>query len=212
MSKELVKQEGKPLMPTTSIELSEIYSPANCMRQLSRYKTTALAMNSDTPSISSLARTMGTKSIEAYIKLWILDLDVSLELKKSLKPHQIDQMAFRIVDQFRSLNIADINLIFTNAKFGEYGELYDRLTTATVLKWFKDYFDQRCDVASEQSRRDHLQYKSAFSDVPRSSESNSNMRDEMAKAKKQYEKHISIEEAKERVGKVKKAIIDGKTS
>lgn len=129
------------------------------MRQLSRCRTIALAMNSNTPTIGSLVRSMGTKKIEAYIKLWILDLNLSLDLKKPLKPHQIDQIAFRIVDQFRNLNIADINLIFTNAKFGEYKGVYDRITIPTVMKWFKQYFDDRIDIAADQSYVNHISFK-----------------------------------------------------
>lgn len=189
-------------MPTTSEQLSEIYSPEKCMRKLSAIKTPIKALNSNTPTLSVLVRNMGVKSIEAYIKLWLLDLDASLLLKHRLKPVQIDQIAFRVVSEYRNLNLADINLIFTNAKFGEFGEFYDRVTIPMVMKWFKNYFNQRCQVAANQSYQNHVQNKTFLSGVSRSSESS--LREEIGKANKFYKDHKAMQETKKRIEKVQK--------
>ena len=172
------------------------------MRALKNCKTVAKAINSGTPSLSSLVRTMGDKKVEAYIKIWLIDLNETLGLKTPLKEHQIDTIAFYIVDKYRNLNIADINLIFNIVKLGEYKGVYDRVTIPTVMGWFKQYFDDRCNTAAEQSYQNHVQHKTAFSDVSRSSETT--MRDQMANLKANYEKEKSLEETKKRIAKAQK--------
>ncbi|MBB4117883.1 hypothetical protein GGR32_000155 [Mesonia hippocampi] len=129
------------------------------MRQYSHCKSIALAINSDAPRLSVLKRQLGVKSVEAYLKLWLIDLNAVLDLRKPLTETQIDDLAFRIVENYRSLNIADVNLIFAQVKNGELGKVYDRLSIPTVMKWFKDYFDKRCSAAAEQSYQNHAQAK-----------------------------------------------------
>ncbi len=129
------------------------------MRALKRCNTLTKAIQSGTPSLGSLIRLLSEKQIEAYIKLWLIDLNETLDLKKPLQEHQIDTIAFYIVDKYRSLNIADLNLIFSNAKSGEYSGVYDRITTPTVMKWFKEYFEARCQAAAEQSYVKHISSK-----------------------------------------------------
>ena len=169
------------------------------MRALKNCKTVAKAINSGTPSLSFLVRTMGDKKVEAYIKIWLIDLNETLGLKTPLKEHQIDTIAFYIVDKYRNLNIADINLIFNNAKLGEYKGVYDRVTIPTVMGWFKQYFDDRIGTAAEQSYQEHVQHKSAFSNFQRSSEQRS---ESFKKAKDWY----NMEQTKQRIEDVKKEI------
>ncbi len=154
------------------------------MKSLKKFNTLTKAMQSNTPSLGTLVRSMGDHKIEAYIKLWLINLNENLDLKKPLTSVQIDKIAFRIVENYRSLNIADINLIFKQAELGDYGETYDRISVPTVLRWFKDYFNSRCDMAAELSYQKHAQHKSAFSGVARTSETRAV--EEHAKALEMY--------------------------
>ncbi len=116
-------------------------------------------MQSGTPTLGTLKREFGDKAIEAYIKLWLIHLNQLLDLKKPLTEMQIDCIALQVLNNYRSLTIADIYLIFTNAINGEYGNFYDRLTIPTVMKWFRLYFEARCQAAAEQSYTQHISNK-----------------------------------------------------
>lgn len=171
------------------------------MRTYSRCTTPAKAMNSNAPKLRDMVMQLGEKSIEAYLKLWIIDLDRTLDLKKPLNEDQIDDIAFRILDKYRSLNIADINLVFSRAKNGEVENLYDRISVPNVMKWFRLYFDERCSMAAELSYQHHVQVKSAFSDVGKETvRAQTNMRE----AAKWYQDKKERAEAQERVDHAKK--------
>lgn len=167
-------------------------------------------MNSNAPTLSNLVRTLSDIKVEAYIKLWLLDLNMTLELKHPLKEHQIDQIAFGIIDKYRNLNIADLNLIFKSAKYGEYGDFYDRITVPTVLKWFYNYYNDRCNTAGNQSYQNHVQHKTAFSHIARSSEST--VKDEVRKAVAWHQNQTDLSDAQKRIDKVKKQLKNEKSN
>jgi hypothetical protein len=136
------------------------------MRDYRRCTSIAKAMNADAPKLTELVRTLGEGKVESYMKLWLVDLNNTLDLKKPLNETQIDKIAFNVVDRYRSLNIADINLIFSNVSNGEYQEdIKDRITVSTVMSWFRKYFKERIDMAGELSYQNHVQKKSAFGGV-----------------------------------------------
>ena len=157
-------------MTITSQALLTTYAPSQAMRDFRRCSTVTKAMNADAPKLSVLSRQLGERAVEAYLKLWIIDLNNILDLKKPLSEAQIDDLAFRILDKYRTLNIAEINLVFSRAKNGEFDGILDRVHVPTVMKWFRIFFDERCNTAAEQSYQDHVQAKSAFSHLPRTAE------------------------------------------
>ncbi len=106
-----------------------------------------------------MVRTYSEKQIEAYIKIWVIDLNESINLKRQLMEHQIDEIAFFIVSDFKNITIADIKVVFTNAKTGAYGELYESLSMDKILGWFRQYFDSRCNVAGARSMRKSEKHK-----------------------------------------------------
>lgn len=122
-----------------------------------------------TPSVASLVKTYGAKVTEAYIKVWLINLNSSLNLKRPLEEHHIDECAFLIVSEYKNICIADINIIFKNAKLGKYGELYESLSIDKILRWFSDYFNVRCDVAGEMSRQSAEKFKYEDQKSPRRS-------------------------------------------
>lgn len=156
-------------------------------------------MNTNVPSLGKLRKTLGEPAVEAYLKLWLLDLNKILDLKHPLKTYQIDTVAMAVVEKYRSLNIADINLIFKRAKFGEYGDFYDRITVPAIMKWFKLYFDDRCNAGAAASQQNHLRNKQSIS-VDRSS----------VKSTKSYFKYIeekhTLDQTKKRIDNLKKSM------
>lgn len=120
------------------------------------------------PSLGQLCKQYGDKQAQAYIKVWLINLNASLNLKRPLEEHHIDECSFLIVSEYKNISIADINLIFRNAKLGKYGELYESLSIDKVLRWFYKYFDKRCNTAAMISRQEAEKFKYEDAKHPRS--------------------------------------------
>lgn len=160
-------------------------------------------MNAPMPKLRDLIRTVGDRAVEAYLKLWLIDLNNILDLKKPLSEAQIDDLAFRICDKYRTLNIAEINLVFNRAKNGECGGILDRVHVPTVMSWFKDFFDERCNVAAEQSYQNHVQAKSAFSHLDRTVDRRVAF---LESVQAKHDKETARAETKKRVAKAQKQV------
>lgn len=109
------------------------------------------------PSLAVLRRDYGNEKIEAIIKLHLIDLCESVNLKRPLRATQIDSIAREIVAEYYALTIADVHVIFRNAKTGAYGEFYESLDMPKVMGWFRSYFAERLELAAEQSEN-HAHY------------------------------------------------------
>lgn len=97
--------------------------------------------------------------MEAYVKLWLIELNELLNATRPLTEAQIDETAYLILSEYNNITIADINIIFRKAKLGEYGDLYGTLSIDKILKWFGEYFNERGNVAGEMSRAEHDKIK-----------------------------------------------------
>ncbi len=136
------------------------YSPKNCVRAFRKVNTIQKSIELQLPSLTSYKKIIGEEKLEVVIKLWLVDLNNCLNLRRPMSEDNIDLIAIYILSDYGNLTISDINLVFTRAKTGAYGELFESLNTAKVLLWFKDYFEERIEVASEMSMTKHKQMKS----------------------------------------------------
>jgi hypothetical protein len=141
MKKETQVVKGEKYLPATSEAFSQIYNPSELSRILSKVNTIEDALLIKTPSLGSVKRAYGEKKLEAYLKIWIIGFNQAINVKRPLNEPQIDEIAFLIGSQHPNITIADLNLIFKNAKLGNYGEIYDTLSMDKILGWFrtKDY-------------------------------------------------------------------------
>lgn len=128
---------------------------------MAHVKTVEQALETKTPSLGQMIVKYGVEKVEPYIKVWLINLNETLNLKRPLKEHQIDECAYLIVDGYRNITIADINIIFKRAKMGEYGELFESLSVDKILRWFKNYFNDRCNTAEAISIRQAEKHKYA---------------------------------------------------
>ena len=117
------------------------------------------AADSGMPCIGQMVTDYGTEKVEALLKLQLVELNELLNLKRPLTEYMIDVIAADVVEDFRHLNMSDVWLVFRRARSGYYGELYESLNTAKVAGWFKEYFEERCADAEEQSIRESNTYK-----------------------------------------------------
>jgi hypothetical protein len=158
-------------------------------------RTITQALSSDLPSLARLRREMPLEKVEAYIKLWLLDLNMLLDLKKPLNESQIDDIAFRVVDQYGSMNLADIKLVFSAVLDGDQGLVYDRLSIPTVMKWFKDYFEKRMSKAAERSYLQADSHKGgALAQIDRVAANKGKERDAMKRASDYYQHQQALKQ------------------
>lgn len=213
MSNELAKQEqagavtvvGKQkYLPSTLAEFLTIYSLKKVKRDLAPVKTIKQALEVQTPTLGLLRKQYGERQIEAYIKLWLIELNELLNATRPLTEAQIDETAYLILSEYYNISIADINIIFRKAKLGEYGDLYGTLSIDKILKWFGDYFNERGNVAGEMSRAEHdrikYQDEKLYGDV----------RNSQDKGFEEFKKQYQIDELKKKYNEEQKAEPKGK--
>jgi hypothetical protein len=111
------------------------------------------------PTIASIRKHYGYDFTQAYLEVWIVNLREFINVGKKMNDYQTRETASLILDTYPYLSLADINLLFKNAKLGRFGKQYDRLDGQVILSWFDQYFDERCECAAEQSVREANELK-----------------------------------------------------
>ena len=133
--------------------------------------TLPAVFESKLPSLAKVRKAYGEDFTEDYVAVWITNLVEFFQVGKRMGESQIMETAMFVMQDYYMLTLADINLVFTRAKKGFYGELYDRLDGAVILSWFRKYFDERCQEAENISLRQHERHVNP-NGAPRSSEVN----------------------------------------
>ena len=154
-----MEKKTTELAKITPSELLTTYSIKELRTSLAHVKTIEDSINAKTPTIGMMVRSLGANKIESYIKMWLINLNQSLNLKRGLSEAQIDECSFLLVNEYSNLTVSDINLIFKNAKLGKYGEFFESLTLAKIMLWFRMYFEERCQASAILSEREASQYK-----------------------------------------------------
>lgn len=116
-------------------------------------------LNSGLPTLGSIVKRFGFDFTQAYIEGWIVNLRDFVNVGKKMTDQQTMETAMLILDEYRSITIADINFIFNSAKKGKYGQFYDRLDGQMILSWFDKHFSERCEAAANASIREADMFK-----------------------------------------------------
>lgn len=116
-------------------------------------------LNSGLPTLGSIIKRFGFVFTQAYIEGWIVNLRDFVNVGKKMTDLQTMETAMLILDEYKSITIADINFIFNSAKKGKYGQFYDRLDGQMILSWFDKHFSERCEAAANASIREAESYK-----------------------------------------------------
>lgn len=157
-----MEDKNKALQTTTKPVSLTTLRPDILGRDLVQVRTTrdalAIAETSQDkyPSLAVLRRDYGNEKIEAIIKLHLIDLCENVNLKRPLRGAQVDNIAREIVATYYALTIADVHVIFRKAKTGEYGEFYDSLDMPKVMSWFREYFNNRCELGADLSENNNV--------------------------------------------------------
>ena len=117
------------------------------------------AMNSKSQSLGKIQREQSVEFSEGIIKMWLLYLNKILNLNKPMSDEQIKLAAVLICEEFYMLKMSDLSLLFKRIISGQYGEFYERLSIDKVLTFFRNYLEERFEIAIDQSSRDHRNVK-----------------------------------------------------
>lgn len=158
MENQSLMTTSSALRRSSSVSLAAL-TPKALQSSCKGIATPLQAADSGLPCMAVLVREYGAEKVEALIKLQLVELNELLNLRHPLTERMIDVIAADVVEDFKALNMSDVWLVFRRARSGHYGELYESLNTAKVEGWFREYFEERCADAEEQSIRESNAYK-----------------------------------------------------
>lgn len=86
--------------------------------------------------------------------MWLLDLNEFADVKNGLSQSQIEFTAGEIVSRY-PMKVTDLTLFFNQVKSGHFAELYESLSPAKILRWLKQYWNERLEIAAMRTKSDH---------------------------------------------------------
>lgn len=147
-SKAFVNRDNLPKTIGAFMKLANITKVQEDFRKV---KTIEQAIKVKAPSFALLKKKYGKEETDAYIRLWIILLNESINVKRGLTEYQIGECARIILEEFYTLTIVDINIIFKNAILGAFGPLYEALSIDKILSWFNAYYNKRLEIAEDMA-------------------------------------------------------------
>lgn len=130
------------------------------MKHAAKLPTIREAMLAEAPTLAAFQRAKGKDFTIGLVMGWLVYLNDILNLNKPMTEDQVELCALEIVDAHYTLKMSDLTYLFRKIISGTYGEFYESLTVAKVLSFFRDYFEQRCNIAEEHTQRHHRDFSS----------------------------------------------------
>jgi len=125
------------------------------MRHSSKLTNMQIAIDSEAPTLAAFNRERGKQFTEGMVMIWLMYLNNMLNLRKPLTEDQIELCAITIVNDYASLKMSDLTLLFKRIISGQFGEFFESLSVAKVLTFFRNYNEERLNLAEEMSIRTH---------------------------------------------------------
>ena len=117
------------------------------------------AINSPSHSLGKIQREQSKKFTEGLVLVWLMYLNEILNLNKPMSEEQMKLAAVLICEEFYMLKMSDLTLLFKRIISGQYGEFYERISINKVLTFFRNYLEERFEIAIDQSSRNHRDIK-----------------------------------------------------
>ena len=117
------------------------------------------AINSPSHSLGKIQREQSKKFTEGLVLVWLMYLNEILNLNKPMSEEQMKLASVLICEEFYMLKMSDLTLLFKRIISGQYGEFYERISINKVLTFFRNYLEERFEIAIDQSSRDHRDIK-----------------------------------------------------
>lgn len=125
-----------------------------------KVKTVEEAIDAKTYTLGTVQREKGREFTTSYLMLWILYLNLELDLKKPMSESQIQFAANEINNDFYYFKMSDLTLMWKRIMRGEYGEFYESMSAAKLIQFFQKYAEERFEVAERNSITYHQNEKS----------------------------------------------------
>ena len=135
------------------------YNPSNCMAHAGKLVSVTDAINSPSHSLGKIQREQSKKFTEGLVLVWLMYLNEILNLNKPMSEEQMKLASVLICEEFYMLKMSDLTLLFKRIISGQYGDFYERLSINKVLTFFRNYLEERFEIAIDQSSRNHRDVK-----------------------------------------------------
>lgn len=146
--------------PSSNVSPMALIRPSEARVACGKFNTAIACVNSGLSALSVLRKEHGEQKVMACLALWINDLQSFLNISAKMNAPQIMETCAMILDGFYFLNLADVRLVMSRAKKGEYGQLYGRIDGQIIYQWFSEYFEERSRSCSENAIHDAERAKS----------------------------------------------------
>ena len=109
-------------------------------------------------SLFAIIKESGKQCLEANLRLRLVALNRNIGTKNLMTQEQVDFTAEYLLNQYHWLTLSDVDLVMRRGRAGEYGELYETLTPAKVLGWFRAYDTEKEDAYAERRENERRQH------------------------------------------------------
>ena len=135
-------------------------TPKEAIKSLKSIKTVDDSIAFKTPQMSLIRKEKGEAYALGHLKLWLVYLQMSVNVKYKLTEDMIDLCAETILEEHWYASMGDIKIIVTDALKGRYGDFMHALSIPVVLSWFDEYFKIKFSKVSAGAESENYYHKS----------------------------------------------------
>lgn len=118
------------------------------------------AINSPSLSLAKIRKEQGEIILDAALDILVADLIESFNIGKTMNELQLRFTIEAIKSDYYYLKLDEFKFIFSQAKKGRYGTMYDRIDCAVICEWIEKYMAERdamliqknIEIANERGR------------------------------------------------------------
>ena len=138
----------QPLLP---MMLSLEYIAEATKAVTSPRKSVELSKNGQlyVPTVRKAVKDLGELSMETLIKVNLVRMNAALNLSRPMTNEMMEITAplvvQHILDDDCDITLADLRLIFDRAMRGYYGQFYNGIGSADVIRWIDIYIGEKCE-------------------------------------------------------------------
>jgi hypothetical protein len=131
------------------------YQPGLNLPELRKAKTVELCIASNAPTLAEIRKIDGEDKLCVLVEMWILDINEYFNLSHKMNERQIKETARYLIDDFYHFKVVDVNYIFTQAKKGKYGVMYNTIDGSKIYSWFENHNNERANLCYDEKLREH---------------------------------------------------------
>lgn len=99
------------------------------------------------------------KKVEAFIAYELIKLAsrVNVDQRLNIQEHQVNFIAYQLMQQYKNESLADFSLCFRRGAIGMYGEIF-RLDGAVINGWMQKYMNEKYQVIERELIKEKDEY------------------------------------------------------